>query len=57
MPTSATTTLAEIMESVVTTSVDTAKFVIAEYWGYILIIGIAISLIAWFKKLGTVGSK
>lgn len=55
MPT-ASSTLATIMGSVVSTSVDLATTVITTYWPYVLVIGIIAGLIGVFARLAHVGT-
>jgi hypothetical protein len=55
MPT-ASATLATIMGSVVTTTVDLATTIITTYWPYILVIGIISALVGAFARLAFVGT-
>lgn len=54
---SATTTLESIMSVVITTTVSIATTIFTVYWPYILVIGVIIGLIAWFKRLVHAGHK
>jgi hypothetical protein len=54
---SATSTLASIMGIIITTTVSLATTIFTTYWPYILVIGVIIGLIAWFKRLIAVGHK
>lgn len=55
MPT-ASSTLATIMASVVSTSVDLATTVFTTYWPYVLVIGIIAGLIGVFARLTHIGT-
>jgi hypothetical protein len=48
--TTATSTLTLIMDSVITTTVDTAEDIFTNYWPFILIFGIIAGLVAFFSK-------
>ena len=54
---SATSTLATIMGIIITTTVNLATTIFTTYWPYILIIGVILGLIHWFKKLVSAGHK
>lgn len=54
---SATSTLAAIMQIIIITTVSLATTIFTTYWPYILVIGVIIGLIAWFKRLIAVGHK
>lgn len=53
---SASATLATIMGSVVTTTVDLATTIITTYWPYILVISIIGALVGAFAKLAHIGT-
>lgn len=53
---SATSTLATIMGSVVSTTVDIATTVFTTYWPYVLIIGVIAGLIGVFARLTHLGT-
>lgn len=53
----ATTTLSTIMGVIIGTTVSLATTIFTTYWPYILVIGVIIGLIAWFKRLVHSGHK
>jgi hypothetical protein len=53
---SASSTLATVMGSVVTTTVDLVTTVITTYWPYILVIGILGALVAVFTRFAHLGT-
>jgi len=55
MPT-ASSTLASIMGTIVSTTVDLATTVFTTYWPYVLIVGIISGLIVVFTKLTHLGT-
>jgi len=55
MPT-ASSTLATIMATVVSSSVDLATTVFTTYWPYVLVIGIIAGLIGVFARLTHIGT-
>lgn len=52
----ASSTLATIMGSVVTSSVDLATIVFTTYWPYVLVIGIIAGLVGIFARLAHIGT-
>jgi len=54
---SASSTLATIMGSVVTTTVDLATTMITTYWPYVLVISILGGLLVAFSRLAHLGVK
>lgn len=53
---SATSTLATIMASVVSTTVDLTTSIFTTYWPYVLVIGIIGALIGVFARLAHLGT-
>jgi hypothetical protein len=53
----ATSTLSTIMGVIISTTVSLATTIFTTYWPYILVIGVIIGLIAWFKRLVHSGHK
>jgi hypothetical protein len=53
----ATSTLATIGGSIVSTVVDLATTVFTDYWPYILVAGVIVALAAGLKKLVFAGTK
>lgn len=53
----ATSTLSTIMGVIIGTTVSLATTIFTTYWPYILVIGVIIGLIAWFKRLVHSGHK
>jgi hypothetical protein len=47
---SATTTLATLANSIITTTVDLFTTLITTYWPYVLVIGVVLSLLAIFGR-------
>lgn len=54
---SATSTLDTIMGIIITTTVSLATTIFTTYWPYILVIGVIIGLITYFKRLVSAGHK
>jgi len=52
----ASSTLATIMDSVISTTVDLATTVFTVYWPYVLVIGIIAGLIGVFARLTHLGT-
>jgi len=54
---SATSTLDTIMGIIITTTVSLATTIFTIYWPYILVIGVILGLIVYFKQLVSAGHK
>lgn len=52
----ASSTLATLMDSIITTSVSFATIIITTYWPYVIVFGILSAMIALFMRFAHLGS-
>jgi len=56
MPT-ATSTLATLGTTIISTGVDLATIIFTTYWPYMLVFGVLIGLITWIKRVVGMGHR